>query len=78
MNLARKDGLTALDLLNLRPNQEPVDNSTQQGYVIDRKAQVGLRNLVQFYLNMYMIVQYDKIRFEWAEIIYDMSKARHL
>ena len=21
---------------------------------------------------------YDKIRFEWADIIYDMSKARHL
>jgi len=47
VNLARKDGLTALDLLNLRPNQEPVDNSTQQGYVIDRKAQFAMMKLLQ-------------------------------
>jgi len=47
VNLARKDGLTPLDLVNLRPNQAPADSSGHQGYVIDKKAQFAIMKLLQ-------------------------------
>ena len=41
-------------------------------------ANSTMDHLGQDCMLIYDMILKDKIRFEWADIIYDMSKARHL